>query len=120
MKIKVGDGTTRTFHAVMATWYNEETPKNKKSNESEDDENFGEDGYSSERARSRYSLAWQRGALRDEAMGGGRKDESDEEDDNDSVIKKSPPLFVVTDVENKGDERATDNVGKSGDKQACC
>ncbi len=49
-KIKVGDGTTRTFHAVMATSYNE-TPKNKKSEESEDDENFGEDGYSSERAR---------------------------------------------------------------------
>ncbi len=49
-KIKVGDGTTRTFHAVMATWY-DETPKNKKSEESEDDENFGEDGYSSERAR---------------------------------------------------------------------
>ena len=23
MKIKVGDGTTRTFHAVMAMWYNE-------------------------------------------------------------------------------------------------
>ena len=58
MKIQVGDGTTRTFHTVMATWY-DETPKNKMSNESEDDENFGEDGYLSERACSRHSLAWQ-------------------------------------------------------------
>ena len=42
-KIKVGDGTTRTLYAVMATWY-DETPKTKKSNQSEDDKNFGEDG----------------------------------------------------------------------------
>ena len=56
--IKVGDGMTRTFHAVMATWYNE-TPKNQKSGKSEDDENFGEGGYSSERACSKHSLAWQ-------------------------------------------------------------
>ncbi len=27
--IKVGDGTTRTFHAVMTMWY-DQTPKNKK------------------------------------------------------------------------------------------
>ena len=58
-KIKVGDGTTRTFHAVMAMWYNE-TPNNKKNNKSEDGKNLGEDGYSSYyRACSRYSLAWQ-------------------------------------------------------------
>jgi hypothetical protein len=57
-KIKVGDGTMRTSHAVMAMWY-DETPKNKKSDKSEDDDNFGEDGYSSEKARSRHSLAWQ-------------------------------------------------------------
>jgi hypothetical protein len=83
----------------MATWY-DETPNNKKSNESEDNKNFGEDGSSSERACSRFSLAWQQGALRDEAMGGERKDESDEEDDDDSIsehdnYKKSPPLFEV-------------------------
>jgi hypothetical protein len=48
-------------------------------------------------------------------MGGGRKDELDEEEDDDSVNKKSPPLFEVRDVGNSGDERATDNVGNSGD-----
>jgi hypothetical protein len=47
--IKVGDGTTRTFHEDMAMRYNE-TPKNKKSDESEDEIIFGEDGYSLERA----------------------------------------------------------------------
>jgi hypothetical protein len=76
-KIKVGDETTRTFHAVMATWYDETPNNDKKSNESEDYKNFGEDGYLSERACSRQCLAWQQGALRDEAMGVGRKDESD-------------------------------------------
>ena len=80
-KIKVGDGTTRTFYAVMAMWYNE-TPNNEKSNEIEVDENFREDAYLSKRACSRYSLAWQQGAIRVEAMGGGRKDESQEEEED--------------------------------------
>ncbi len=55
---KIGYGTMRTLHAVMATWYNE-TPKNKKSDDTEDDKNFGEDGYLSERECSKHSLAQQ-------------------------------------------------------------
>ena len=51
-------------------------------------------------------------------MGGERKDESDEEEDNNSVNRKSPPLFEVTDVGNKGDEPTIDNMGKSGAKHA--
>ncbi len=34
-------GMKITFHAVMATWYDEETPKYKMSDESEDDKNIG-------------------------------------------------------------------------------
>ena len=90
-------------------------------NKSEDVQKIGKDGYSSERACSRHSLVWQQGALRDEARGGERKDESDEEEDNDNIsehnnYKKSPPLFEVRDVGNKGNEHATDNVGNSGNK----
>ncbi len=34
----------------------------------------------------------------------------------DNNYKKSPPLFEVRDVGNKGNEHATDNVGNSGNK----
>ena len=51
----------KTFHGVMAMWY-EETPQAEKMNESEDEEGFGlRGGYSSNRGRSRHSLAWQQG-----------------------------------------------------------
>ncbi len=55
--INVGDTTPRTFHAIMAMWY-DKTPKYQKSDKSEDDYNFGEGEYLSERARSRHGLAW--------------------------------------------------------------
>jgi hypothetical protein len=101
--INIGDVTTRTFHVIMATWY-DETPKNQNSDKSEDDYNFGEGGYLSKRARSRHSLAWQRGALKDDTMGGERKDDSYEEEEEDSVSEeyKAPPLFEVRAVGSSG------------------
>ncbi len=78
-RITVGDGKMKTFHAVMATWY-EETPQSKKRNESEDEEGFGLEGwYSLERGRSRHSLAWRKGILRDKTLGGGEQGDSDSE-----------------------------------------
>ena len=88
--IHVGDTTTRTFHAIMAMWY-DETPKKKKSDDSEEnDYNFGEGGHLSDRARSRHSLAWRRGGLKDDTMGGGgKKDDSDDEEEEDSNSKRT-------------------------------
>ncbi len=59
-EMTVGDGTKKTFHYVMATWYDEETPESKKKNhDSEDEEGFGVGGgYSSDRGCSRHSIAW--------------------------------------------------------------
>ena len=44
-EIAVGDGTKKTFHYIMGSWYDEETPESKeKIDESEDDDTFGNDG----------------------------------------------------------------------------
>ena len=50
-EIKVVGGMRKTFHYVMATWYDEETPESKETNdESEDKDGFGiGGGYSSDR-----------------------------------------------------------------------
>ena len=85
-EMTVGDRTKKTFHYVMATWYDEETPESKKTNhDSEDEEGFEVGGgYSSDRGCSRHSIAWQRGKLRDVKMKGGEKTEdSESEEDND-------------------------------------
>ena len=106
-RITVGDGTTKTFHAVMATWY-EETPQSKKRNESEDEEGFGlEGGYTLERRRSRHSLAWRKGTLRDKTMGGEEQGDSDSEqyeecDGEDGEDYEVPPLFEVPSLGSSG------------------
>ena len=53
-EIKVGDGTRKTYHYVMGTWYDEETPESKETiDESENEDGFGiGGGYSSDRGRS--------------------------------------------------------------------
>ena len=93
-EIKVVDGMRKTFHYVMATWYDEETPESKKTNdESEDKDGFGiGGGYSSDRGRSRHSIAWQRGQLRDEKMKGSEKGENSVSNDNESA----DPIYLLT------------------------
>jgi hypothetical protein len=107
--IAVGDGSKKTFHYIMGSWYDEETPEYKeKIDESEDDDSFGNDGgYSSDRGRSRHSGAWKAGQLRDKIMKGGKWGEnqkhSDESVDSDekrrtdpeTPDRSSPPLFSV-------------------------
>jgi hypothetical protein len=106
-RITVGDGTTKTFHAVMATWY-EETPQSKKRNESEDEEGFGlEGGYSLERGCSRHSLAWRKGTLRDKTMGGEEQGDSyseqyKERNGEDGEDYEGPPLFEVPSLGSSG------------------
>ena len=62
-EIVVGDGSKKTFHYIMGSWYDEETPESKeKIDESEYDDTFENDGgYSSDRGRSRHSGAWKTG-----------------------------------------------------------
>jgi hypothetical protein len=89
-KINDGDGTRKTFHYVMGTWYEEETPELEETNdESEDENGFGiGGGYSSDRGRSQHSGAWQRGKLRDKKMPGGEKGENlDSSDDEDEALR---------------------------------
>ncbi len=97
-EMTVGDGTKKTFHYVMATWFDEETPESKKTNhDSEDEESFGVGGgYSSDRGRSRHSIAWQSCKLRDVNMKGGEmtEDSESEEDGNNNDCKR-PPLFSI-------------------------
>jgi hypothetical protein len=90
-RITVGDGTTKTFRAVMATLY-EETPQSKKRNESENEEGFGlEGGYSLVRGRSKHSLAWRKGTLRDKTMGGEEQGDSDSEQYDDLSLDRPDP-----------------------------
>jgi hypothetical protein len=83
-EINVGDGTRKTFHYVMGTWYDKETPESKETNdESEDEDGFGiESGYSSDRGRSRHNIAWQKGKIRDKKMRGGEKGENSDSSDD--------------------------------------
>ncbi len=101
-EMTVGDGTKKTFHYVMAMWYDEETPESRKTNH--DNEGFGVGGgYSSDRGHSRHSIAWQSGKLRDVKKKGGEKtedSESEEEDDDDDC--KSPTLFSITEAGSSG------------------
>ena len=85
-EIKVGEGTRKTYHYVMGTWYDEESPESKETIDKSDNE----DGYgigggnSSDRECSRHSGAWQTGKLKDKKMPGGKKgDSSDSSDDKD-------------------------------------
>ena len=98
-EVKVGDGSRKTFHYVMGSWYDEKTLESKEKNdESEEEDNSGDEGgYSSDRARSRHSGAWARGEIRDtKAPGGGREESSDDgenstgHDEKGSTGRKSP------------------------------
>ena len=75
-EIAVGDGSKKTFHYIMGSWYDKETPESKeKIDESEDDDTFRNDGgYSSDRGRSRHSGAWKTRQLRDKRMKGGKRE----------------------------------------------
>ena len=55
--MKIGDGTRKTFHTVMGTWY--DNPVVTTTNNSDDEEEVGaESGYHSDRGRTRTSIGW--------------------------------------------------------------
>jgi hypothetical protein len=62
--MKIGDGTWKTFHTVMGTWY--DNPAVMTTNDSDDKEEVGaESGYHLDRGRTRTSIGWAKGALRE-------------------------------------------------------
>jgi hypothetical protein len=86
-EINVSDGSRKTFHYVMGSWYDEKTRESKEKNDkSEEEDNSGEEGgYSSDRARSRHQDAWKRGEIRDKkGPGCGRGESSDDDDETSS------------------------------------
>jgi len=106
-EIKVGDGSRKTFHYVIGTWYDNGSPEvQEKSDESDDDDNFkDEGGYSSDRPRSKHAGNWRRGLLMDTTTTGGKKgEESDSSVESDkgernktpkTPDRTAPPLFSV-------------------------
>jgi len=109
-EIKVSDGSRKTFHYVMGSWYDEKTGGSKEKNdESEEEENSEEEGgYSSDRARSRHRDAWARGEIRDKkGPGCGRGERSDDEDESSSdeggkKRRKSPKRKTLPQSPEKG------------------
>jgi len=82
-EIKIGDGK-KTFHSVMGTWNNETVQSLKKANDTDDGE--GEDvegGYNSDTGRSRESLGWRMGLLREEKEGEDEESVYDNEGDEE-------------------------------------
>ena len=60
--MKIGDGTQKTFHTVMGTWY--DNPAVTTMSDSNDKEEVGaESGYHLDRGQTQESLGWAKGAL---------------------------------------------------------
>jgi hypothetical protein len=59
--MKIGDGTWKTFHTVMETWY--DNPTVKTTNDRDEEEEGAEGGYELDRGQTRTSLGWAKGAL---------------------------------------------------------
>ncbi len=97
-EITIDDGSRKTFHYVLGSWYDKETLESKEMiDESEDDDTFGNDGgYSSDRARSRHSGAWKSGQLRYKTMKGGKRGENQNGSDESSDSKGAQILKPLT------------------------
>jgi hypothetical protein len=80
----------------MGTWREDSSHNLKMGEEQDDEESWGfEGGYSSDSGRSRYSLDWHSGKLRENSSAASEGEEKREEDDSDGENERSPPLFVV-------------------------
>ena len=85
----------------MGTWYDDETHVLKETISDEEDDDgfiFG-DGYSDDRPRSRYSLAWRTGELRDD-----KRNDNDNNTDSNVPTRTSPRKAVNTNREEPGKE----------------
>jgi hypothetical protein len=95
--MKIGDGSKKTFKTVMGTWHEDSSHNLKMGEEQDDEESWGfESGYSSGRERSRHSLDWQNGKLRENRSGESEGEEEGDGDDSDGEYERRPPLFAVS------------------------
>jgi hypothetical protein len=94
--IKIGDGSMKTSKTVMGTWHEDCSRNLKIGEEQGDKESWGfEGGYSStNRRRSRYSLDWQSGKLRENLSAESEGEDEGEGNDSDGEYERSPPLFA--------------------------
>ncbi len=64
--IKIGDGSKKKFKTVMGTWREDSSQTLKMREKQDEEETWGlEGGYSSDRRRSRHSLDYHSGNLRE-------------------------------------------------------
>jgi hypothetical protein len=97
--IKIGDGSKKTLKTVMGTWREYGSRNSEMGEEQVDEESWGfYVGYSSESGRSRHSLDWQNGKLRENTSGESEGEEEGNGDDSDGEYERSLPLFAVAKV----------------------
>ncbi len=112
LDMKIGDGSKKTFKTVMETWCEDSSRNLKMVEEQDDEESWGFEGrYSSDRGRSRHSLDWQNGKLRENTSGESEGEEEGDGDDSAGEYERSPQLFVVAKV--GGSNMNSDDVVKS-------
>jgi hypothetical protein len=80
----------------MGMWCEDSSHTSKMGEEQDDEESWGfEGGYSSDRGRSRHSLDWQNGTLRENTSGESEGEEEGDGDDSDGGYERSPPLLMA-------------------------
>jgi hypothetical protein len=93
--IKIGGGSKKTFKTVMGTWREDSSQTLKMGEEQDDEGTWGlEGGYLSDRGRSRHSLDWQSGKLRENLSAESEGEDEREGEDADGENDRSPPLFA--------------------------
>jgi hypothetical protein len=93
--IKIGDGLKKIFITVMGSWHEDSSQTSKMGEKQDDEETWGlEGGYSSDRVRSRHSLDWVSGKLRENLSDESEGEDEEEGEDSDRENQRSPPLFV--------------------------
>jgi hypothetical protein len=79
----------------MGTGREDSSHTSKMGEEQDDEDTWGlEGGYSSDRGRSRHSLDWQSGKLRENLSAESEGEDERNREDSDGENERSPPLFA--------------------------
>ncbi len=94
-EIKIGDGSKKTFKTVMGTWREDSSQTLKMGEKQDDEEIWGlEGGYSSDRGRSRHSLDYHSGKLKENLPAESEGEKEEEGEDSDWENERCSPLFA--------------------------
>ncbi len=86
----------KTLKTVIGMWHEDSSRNSKIGEEQDDEESWGfEGGYSSDRGRSRHSLDWQSGKLRENSSADSEGEDEGEGKDLDRENERSPLLYAV-------------------------